>query len=197
MRISSRTKATVAAAVALVAVGGYSAPSQAEPASGGQATGCYKIIKGTASFARHFKVETGVAMQATFEHAADLEDPTGPHPHTENISDGYSREETNDANMSVTVLIDNAVGSDCSGVRYRLSVVDEQGHLVTEVIVPGGATDTVTWNTRFAYPYADGRFADVIVTSETKQGRVVDTSPDDTPVARVNLTSGGATTSFK
>ncbi len=196
MRTPARTRIAAAVAVAIGAVGVYSAPSQAQPAGGPEATGCYKIIEGEAGLSRHFDVKTGVDMEATFPHDADFGDPTGLHYHTE-VIDGYSRTATNDADAYVSVLINNAAGSDCSDVRYRLRVLDEQSRLVTEVILPGAATDRITWNTRFNYPFSEGRHAYVSVTTETLQGRVLDTAPDAAPGHKVNLDSGGATSGFK
>lgn len=197
MRTSSRTTFTASVAVALGALAVHSAPSQAQSSSGGQPSGCYQIIEGLAGLSQHFEVETNVPMEAKFQHGADLEEPTGIHNHVQVISNGYSSEPTDDADLFVEILTGNTAGSDCSDVRYRLQVLDEQSRLVTEVVLPGGATDSVVWNARFAYPFADGRFAYVSVTTETAQGRVVDTAPDAAPGHQVNLTSGGAASSFK
>ena len=207
MSIPSLIKIGTCGAAALAVVAAFSAPSQAQ-SGGSQASGCSTILEGKAGLVRHIDhTEITKTLTVQFEHAPDLENPdddpsaVGAQPHLHHATGDYTtytRDFTDEADATVEVTLDNAAGNDCSSLRYRLRVLDEQRRLVTEVIVPGSTGSTVTWKPTFAYPFAPGRFAYMSVTVENEKGRVLDAAPHTAEgVVVVNLTSGGAASSFK
>lgn len=197
MSTSPLIKVSVCGAAAVVAVGSFTAPSQAQ--SGGKSTpaetGCYNIVDGAASLIRNNKI-TFMDGSNLVNHPADTEN-FAAHTHGGTYKT-YTREATGDADARLEVILDNVAGTDCSGVLYRLRIHDENRRLVTDMVVPGRASDRVEWRTTFAYP--DGaapRFAYFSATTETTNGKVVDTAPDDPNGAVVDLGGSGASSSFR
>lgn len=201
MKTSTRiTLVAVSAAAAAVATG-FTSPSSAEPGGGKTApveAGCYDITGGAITFERVTAYEY-FTVKPTFPHGPDLQAPAD-HVHTlETAVPTYKSSPTSNAAVSVTATTANTDGLDCSGVRYRLRVLDESRRLLAEVVVPGDSSSQVVWNTGFSYPDTgeEQRAAYFVGTSETSGGRVVDTAPDDAAGLLITLTEGGAQSAFK
>lgn len=200
MRTSSRIKLITCGAAAAATVAALAGPSLAEP-SGKTApteTGCYDITGGEIVFER-VKEFTFTDVHPSVPHGPDAGN-LADHIHTDFNSTipTYTSKFTDDARAVVTATTGNSAGLDCSGVIYRLRLFDEGHNLITDVVVPGNASDRVTWTTGFSYPDTDnvGRFAHFSATTETSRGRVVDTAPNDPAGLVWSLVNGGATSSF-
>jgi hypothetical protein len=197
MSTSSLIKVSACGAAAVIAVAGFTAPSQAQQ-NGKNApteTGCYNIVDGSATLVRNNKI-TFLEGSNLVQHGPDAENLSA-HTHGGTYKT-YTREPTSDADARLDVILDNAAGADCSGVRYRLRILDESRRLVADMVVPGSTSDTVSWRTTFAYPAGGAvRLAYFSATTETAGGRVVDTAPDDPDGAVVELSGAPASSSFR
>lgn len=195
MRMTSRIKIAACGAVAFAAVAAIPATSLAQSSGGGNATGCGSLEQGTPNFVPRIEyVENGLTKSVDFMHRPDLEEPAREHPHAVSYQT-YRLDPTGEADLKVEAVTGNAAMEDCSETLYRLRVTNAQSQLITDVIVPGDADNSVIWQTTIPTP-ADG-FVYVSVTAETAKGRVLDRMPDAVQGHQVNLGDSGATSAFK
>jgi hypothetical protein len=199
MRTSAHLKFAACGTAAVAVVAAFAAPSQAQGGKNAPTeTGCYDITEGTFDFTRDRQYDF-FNMTPAIEHSADAQ-ALATHTHSAETSvRTYTSAFSEDATALVVATTANTTGLDCSGVRYRLRIFDESHALITEIVVPGGTTDKVTWKTGFPYPDSEGlgRAAYFSGTTETSTGRVVDTAPDASDGLLVELDGSPATSAFK